>query len=104
MEKLLAIGMVVGIVLYIVIFFASVGYSLKFLSGEESKDERGQEILNKSYGIAFPIFLVGWLIIYCLDEFLALFSFESYKMAIWVVISGAYIVHAASLFRSRRVS
>lgn len=104
MERLLLIGIGVGIVLYIAVFFASVWFSIRFQSGEESNDERGKEILNKSYGIAFPIFILGWFMIFILDEFITPFSLDSYKMAIWFVITGAYIVHAGSLFRLRRVS
>jgi hypothetical protein len=104
MEKLLLIGVGVGIVLYIAVFFASVWFSVRFQFGEESNDERGKEILNKSYGIAFPIFILGWLMIFLLDEYLTPLSLEGYKMAIWFVISGAYIIHAGSLFRLRRVS
>ncbi len=104
MEELLAIGLTGGILLYIVVFFASVWFSVKFQFGEESNDERGKEILNKSYGIAFPIFILGWLAIYLFDEFVISFSLDSYKMAIWFVLTGAYIVHAGCLFRLRRVS
>lgn len=104
MEEALGVGLIGGILLYIVIFFASVWFSVKFQFGEESNDERGKEILNKSYGIAFPIFIIGWLIIYLLDEFVTPFSIENYKLAIWFVLTGAYIVHAGCLFRLRRVS
>ena len=94
----------VGIIIYILVFFASVFFSLKFQFGEESTDERGKKILNTSYGISFPIFILGWFIIYLTDEFITPFSFESYKMAIWFLITGAYIVHAVSLFNLRRKS
>lgn len=89
---------------YVAVFFVSVFYSLKFQFGEDSKDERGKKILNSSYGIAFPIFILGWFVIYLIDEFITSFSLEGYKLAIWFVISGAYIVHAASLFRLQRTS
>ena len=94
----------IGIVLYIVVFFASVFYSLKFQFGEESNDERGKKILNASYSIAFPIFIGGWFIIYLIEEYVTPLSFESYKLAIWFLITGAYIVHAVSLFNLKRTS
>lgn len=94
----------IGIIAYVFIFFVSVFFSIKFQFGEESKDERGKNILNKSYTIAFPIFILGWFIIYLIDEFITPFSLESYKMAIWFVLTGAYIIHAASLFNLKRIS
>lgn len=96
--------LIVLILGYVALFFVAVFYSLKFQFGENSKDERGKKILNSSYGIAFPLFILGWFIIYLIDEFYATFSFESYKLAIWFVISGAYIIHAAALFKLQRTS
>ena len=99
-----AVLLFIAIIAYILVFFASVFFSLKFQFGEESKDERGKNILNKSYTIAFPIFILGWFIIYLIDEFITPFSLESYKFAIWFVLTGAYIIHAASLFNLKRIS
>ena len=42
-------------VVYVLIFFVAVFISLKFEMGEENKDERGQSISNKSYGLVFPL-------------------------------------------------
>ncbi|MFJ6267337.1 hypothetical protein ACIQGW_20475 [Lysinibacillus xylanilyticus] len=100
----MAVLLDIGIIAYISVFFGSVFFSAKFQFGEESKDERGKNILNTSYTIAFPIFILGWFIIYLIDEFITPFSFESYKMAIWFILTGAYIVHAVSLFNLKRVS
>ena len=100
MEALLFISRLV----YIIVFFVSVFFSLKFQFGEESHDERGKNILNKSYGMAFPIFILGWLLIYLIEELITPLSFESYKVAIWFLITGAYIVHAISLFHLKRIS
>lgn len=96
--------LLIGIVIYIIVFFISVFFSLKFQFGEESNDERGKKILSTSYGIAFPIFILGWLTIFLIEEFITPFSLESYKMAIWFVITGAYIVHAISLVILKRTS
>lgn len=100
----MAVLLLIGIIAYILVFFVSIFFSLKFQFGEESKDERGKNILNTSYTIAFPIFILGWLIIYLIDEFITPFSLENYKMAIWFILTGAYIIHAASLFNLKRIS
>ena len=99
-----AVLLFIAIIAYILVFFASVFFSVKFQFGEESKDERGKDILNTSYSIAFPMFILGWFIIYLIDEFITPFSFESYKMAIWFILTGAYIVHAVSLYSLKRTS
>ena len=99
-----AVLLFIAIIAYILVFFASVFFSLKFQFGEESKDERGKDILNKSYSIAFPIFILGWFIIYLIDEFITPFSFDGYKMAIWFLLTGAYIIHAVSLYNLKRIS
>lgn len=96
--------LIVLILGYVALFFVAVFYSLRFQFGENSKDERGKKILNSSYRIAFPLFILGWFIVYLIDEFYAIFSLESYKLAIWFVISGAYIVHAVALFKLQRTS
>ena len=70
MEELLGIGLIGGVLLYIGIFFASVWFSVKFQFGEESKDERGKNILNTSYSIAFPISILGWFFIFLIDEYI----------------------------------
>lgn len=100
----MAVLLFLGRAVYIIVFFVSVFFSLKFQFSEESNDERGKKILNKSYGIAFPIFILGWFIIYLIEGFITPLSFESYKTAIWFLITGAYIVHAVSLFNLRRIS
>lgn len=98
----MAVLLFIGILVYILLFFASVFFGLKFQFGEESKDERGRKILNTSYGFAFPLVILGWFIIYLIDEFLAPFSLESYKMTIWFLVTGTYIVHAVTLFILKR--
>lgn len=94
----------IGAVVYILIFFVSVIFSLKFQFGAESNDERGKKILNTSYGFAFPLVISGWFIIYLIEKFMAPFSLESYQTAIWFLITGTYIVHAVTLFSLRRLS
>jgi len=94
----------IGAVVYVLLFFAAVFFSLKFQFGEESNDERGKKILNTSYGFAFPLVILGWFIIYLVDEFIAPFSLESYQSAIWFLVTGTYIVHAVTLLSLKRLS
>lgn len=54
-------------------FFVSVLFSLKFQFGKEGDDERGKKILNTFYGFAFPLVILGWFMIYLVDEYIALF-------------------------------
>lgn len=51
---------------YVIVFFWSVYYSLKFQWSSEGKDERGQTILNRSYSIAFPAY-AAWLVSHRID-------------------------------------
>jgi|SRR5699024_3434707 len=94
----------IGKITYILLFFASVIFSLIFQFGKESNDERGKKILNKSYGFAFPLVILGWFIIYLIDDFITPLSLEGYQTAIWFVVTGTYIVHALTLFSLKRVS
>lgn len=94
----------IGIIGYVLLFFASVFFSLKFQFGEESNDERGKKILNTSYGFAFPLVILGWFIIYLIDEFVSSFSLESYQTAIWILVTGTYIIHAVTLFSLKKLS
>lgn len=93
----------IGVTIYILLFFASVFFSLKFQFGKESNDERGKKILNTSYGFAFPLVTLGWFIIYLAGEYIAPFSLESYQTAIWFLVTGTYIVHAVTLFSLKRL-
>src|SRR5699024_7224147 len=94
----------IDISLYVLLFVISVIISLKFQFGREGKDERGKKILNVSYGIAFPLIIIGWLIITLLGEFLITDSFESIQKAIWFLVTGTFIIHAATVFSLKRIS
>lgn len=100
----MSVLLAIGIIVYILIFFASVIFSLIFQFGKESSDERGKQILNTSYSIAFPLVILGWFIIYLVDDLILPFSLEGYKLAIWFVITGTNIVHAITLYSLRRSS
>src|SRR5699024_8180937 len=94
----------IGISLYVLFFFISVIFSLKFQFGREGKDERGNKILYVSYGIAFPLILIGWLFITLLGEFLITYSLESFQKAIWFLVTGTFIIHAGTMFSLKRIS
>ncbi len=89
METFLAILRIV----YVIIFFVAIFISLKFELGEEHKDERGQGISNKSYGIVFPLMPLGWLLIELYDSFISELDYDTYKTAIWFLITGLLILH-----------
>lgn len=91
-----------SIVVYFLIFMASVLYSLKFQFGSESKDERGKGILNTSYSFAFPIIIFGWLIITITDQYINPFSLEGYKIAMFILLTGTNIIHALILFSLKK--
>ena len=84
-------------IIYVFIFFITVFISLKFEMGEEYKDERGQSIANKSYGIVFPLIPLGWFLIEMYDRFIRHLNYETYKLVIWFLISGLMILHASIL-------
>ena len=78
---------------YVVIFFIAVFISLKFEMGEENKDERGKSISNKSYGVVFPLIPLGFLLIELYERFINQLDYDTYKLAIWFLISGLLILH-----------
>lgn len=100
----MSILITVAILAYILIFFTSVIFSLKFQFGKESNDERGRKILNTSYGVAFPLVILGWFIIYLIDRYITPFSLEGYQTIIWFLVTATYIVHAATLFSLKKYS
>ena len=91
------IFIVMLIIFYVVIFFIAVLFVLKFEMGEESKDERGKSISNKSYGLVFPLIPLGWLCIELFDQYIRHLNYETYKLVIWFLISGLMILHATNI-------
>ena len=89
--------------IYVIIFFVAVFTSLKFQFGEEFKDERGQNILNKAYGIAFPLIPLGWFLIELYDQYIQPLDYETYKLVIWFLISGLLILHASIVSVLRKI-
>ncbi|WP_010652018.1 hypothetical protein [Oceanobacillus massiliensis] len=100
----MSVLMNVSIVVYFLIFMASVSYSVKFHFGKESKDERGNGILHASYAFAYPIIIFGWLIITLTDEYINSFSLDGYKMAMMILLTGTNIIHAIILFSLKKLS
>lgn len=84
-------------IVYVLIFFLAIFIVLKFECGEESKDERGKSISNKSYGVVFPLIPLGWLCIELYDRFIQHLNYDAYKLVIWFLITGLMILHATNI-------
>lgn len=89
-------------VLYVIIFFGAMFVSLRFEWGSEGKDERGKSIANKSYGIIFPLLPLGWFSIELINDYVQPISYETYKLLIWFLLTGLYIIHAINLMILKR--
>lgn len=89
-------------IVYVIIFFVAIFISLKFELGEEHKDERGQSISNKSYGIVFPLMPLGWFLIELYDSFISELDYDTYKTAIWFLITGLLILHGTIISLLKR--
>lgn len=90
--------------MYILFFFASVFYNIKFHFSKESRDERGEKILHKSYAFSYLLIIFGWLIITLVDEYINPLSLQSYKMAIFFLLTGTNIIISIILFNQKKVS
>lgn len=90
------------IIIYVLIFFIAVFISLRFEWSEENKDERGKSISSKSYRIVFPLMPLGWFLIELYDQYVRTLNYDSYKLAIWFLLTGLIILQAASLTVLRR--
>lgn len=88
---------------YVIIFFGSVFVALRFEWGKEGKDERGIMILNKSYRLSYPLFPLGWFIIFIVDEYVTSISYDIYKDLIWFLMTGLIILHAILITIYKRV-
>ena len=89
-------------IIYVLVFFLAIFYVLKFDFGEESKDERGKSISNKSYGVVFPLLPLGWLCIELFDEYIKHLQYDTYKLVIWFLVTGLMIIHATNIFILKR--
>lgn len=88
--------MILGLVL-LPFFFASLYVLFKFNWGEEGKDERGQQILNKSFMISAPILPLGWFLIEVALEFYDI-SYNFYRDTMWILILFTFIVQSTTIY------
>lgn len=88
--------------IYVVVFFIAIFISLKFEWGKEAKDERGQSISSKSYRVIFPLLPIGWLAIELFNDFVNPLDYSTYKLAIWFLLTGTFIVQAVAITMLRR--
>ena len=91
------IFLVVIRIAYVLIFFYAMFIQFKFEWGEEGKDERGKNIASKSYSIVFPLIPLGWLFIELYSDYISALDYETYKMAIWFLLTGLMILHAINV-------
>ena len=84
-------------VAYVLLFFYAMFIQFKFEWGEEGKDERGKNISSKSYSIVFPLIPLGWLFIELYSSYISAIDYETYKLAIWFLLTGLMILHAFNI-------
>ena len=84
-------------VAYVLLFFYAMFIQFKFEWGEEGKDERGKNISSKSYSIVFPLIPLGWLFIELYSSYISTLDYETYKLAIWFLLTGLMILHAFNI-------
>ena len=84
-------------IVYVLVFFLAMFIVLKFEFGEESKDERGKSISNKSHGLIFPLLPLGWLCIELFNDYIKPLQYDTYKLVIWFLVSGLMILHAINI-------
>ncbi|MBB4826670.1 hypothetical protein HNO89_003951 [Sporosarcina luteola] len=87
---------------YVLVFFIAVFLSLKFEFGSESKDERGKTISNMSYRYAFPLLPLGWLALELYGRYINAISYETYKTAIWFLLTFIIIIQAGIVTGARK--
>ena len=87
---------------YVIIFFGACYISFKFEWSSEGKDERGNAIAHKSYSIIFPFAPFGWFVIELYDSYISEIGYESYKLAIWFLLTGLMIWHAINIIVLKR--
>ncbi|RCW77512.1 hypothetical protein [Saliterribacillus persicus] len=88
---------------YLVVFIIAIIFFSKFQFGHEGKDERGQIILNRSYTIIFPMFIIGWIIIRLIEDFVMPLDGDDWRMAMWYLITGIMILHSFLIYVFRRI-
>ncbi|WP_186580943.1 hypothetical protein [Aquibacillus kalidii] len=94
--------MLVLSVILVPIFLICLFVSLKFIWGEEGKDERGKQIITTSYMMSSPIFPIGWLIVESYHNYVDSLSFSVYRDCIWVLVLLTFIVQGSVIFKFKR--
>ena len=94
----------IGVLVYVLLVFISVFYNIKFHLGKESRDERGEKIRDRSYSFIYPLIIFGWLILTIIDNYMNLFSLESYKIAVFFLLTGPNIIVSIILFNLKRTA
>ncbi|MBY7142557.1 hypothetical protein KFZ56_05585 [Virgibacillus sp. NKC19-3] len=82
-----------GIIL-VPLFLVALYIILKFTWGEEGKDERGAQVLSKSYMASMPILPIGWLILELIQDSIGM-SYDNYRYWIWILVLAIFIVQGA---------
>ncbi|GAB3790239.1 hypothetical protein [Virgibacillus kimchii] len=93
---------VIAYIIFVTVFFFSLFIIFRFQFGEEGKDERGQQILNQAYMMAFPIFPIAWLLTELYSDFISQLDYETYRTIMWVIVVTIFIVHGMAILIQKR--
>ncbi|MFC0522890.1 hypothetical protein ACFFGV_04705 [Pontibacillus salicampi] len=90
-------------ILLVPLFIVYLIVSLKFQFGEEGKDERGMQILNRSYMYSSPIFPIGWLLVEVVHSYLHPLTIEEYRDVFFFIILLTFIIQGLviSIYKKR---
>lgn len=88
--------------IYLPVFIVALIFWSRFQFGEEGKDERGQKILNRSYRIVFPMFLVGFVVVRLIEDLVMPLDGSDWRAAMWYLITGIMILHSVLIYTFRR--
>ncbi|UOQ48750.1 hypothetical protein MUN88_00890 [Gracilibacillus caseinilyticus] len=93
--------LLIGIIL-VPLFIICLFISLKFIWGEEGKDERGKQITNISYMYSASIFPIGWLLIEAYHGYMNELAFETYRDTIWILVLLTFIVQGLVILNLKK--
>jgi len=89
--------------IFYLLFLISLVLIWKFQLGKEGKDERGQSIVNKANSISFALIPIGAFLIDVFDKHIQPLGYGTFKMCIWSLIMGAFIVNAGIIQLLKRI-
>ncbi|SDC56244.1 hypothetical protein [Shouchella lonarensis] len=89
---------------YVCIFFWAVIYTCYFSWGQQGKDERGQAILNRAGSIPLTLLPLSWFLLEITNDHFYEMTFEQYKEAVWLMVTGLYILYAVLIWLFNRRS